>query len=173
MLFGIWWQHAAFWVFCLLAGRSLDSELPPLENLITRALQFHLERWQNELISLSVQTWCLKCLVSSWTPQSPHSLWMSSWIYWDLRFPELPCVELLLGTPGRVTHFTESCPKCVGCSTELSGLDSSKANGGPVAHQTLLLLFVFCIVQGLLFLEKFGFFFSGHSKAFLRCLFLF
>lgn len=82
-------------------------------------------------------------------------------------------MELLLGTPGRVTHFTESCPKCVGCSTELSGLDSSKANGGPVAHQTLLLLFVFCIVQGLLFLEKFGVFFSGHSKAFLRCLFLF
>lgn len=110
------WQHAASWVFCLLAGKSLDSELPPLENLVYQSIAVSpgkVTKWTNLSWWEITKTWCLKCLVSSWTPQSPHSLWVSSWIYWDLSF-----------------------------STELSELDSSKASGGPVAHQTLLLLFL-------------------------------
>lgn len=59
-------------------------------------------------------------------------------VFWDLTFPELPCMELLLVAPGGVTHFPESCPKSV---LDVL-LDSSKATGGPVAHQTVLLPFI-------------------------------
>lgn len=68
--------------------------------------------------------------------------------------------------------------ECAGCSTELSGLDSSKANGGPVAYPTLLFPF-FLYSSGtviLLFLERFlGFFvfFPDCSKGSLQCPLLF
>lgn len=139
---GIWFTACCF-LSVLCAGWKVSwlSEVPPLENLITRALQFHLERWQNELTSLNVQTWCLKCLVSSWTPQSPYSIWVSSWIYWDLSFQSCPVWTFPCDTWESHTLSRELPRESVGCSSELSGLDSSKASGGPVAHQTLLLPF--------------------------------
>lgn len=168
---GIWFTACCF-LSVLSAGWEVSwlSEVPPLENLITRALQCHLKRWQNELTSLNVQTWCLKCLVSSWTPQSPYSIWVSSWIYWKL--PELPCVDLLLVTPGRVTRFPGSCPKsmldvlvnCQGCI--LQKLVEVQL------HIRLCCFLFSCIVQGLLFLERFFFFwlFQSLSEVFVALL---
>lgn len=158
MLFGIWLTACCF-LSVLSAGWEVSwlSELPPLENLITRALQFSLRRWQNELICLYIQTWCLTCLASSWTPQSPYSLWVSSWIYWDLSFPELPCMELLLVTPGRATHFSESYPKSVlDVLLNFQGWILPKPMEVQL-HIRLCCFLFFCIVQGLLFLERFFF----------------
>lgn len=50
----------------------------------------------------------------------------------------------LLVTPGKVTHFPDRCLKSVladVCLIDLLGLDSSKADGGPVACQALLFPF--------------------------------
>lgn len=93
----------------------------------------------------------------SWTPRSTYSLWVSSWIYWDLSFPELPCMELLLVTPGRATHFAESCPKSVlDVLLNCQGWILQKPMEVQLQIRLCCFLF-FCIVQGLLFLERFFF----------------
>lgn len=140
-------ECALCWLGSLLTLRVASSWEPD-----DQSIAVHLERWQNELMSLTVQIWYLKCLVSSWTPQSPYSLWVSSWIYWDLSFPELPCQELLLVTPGRVTHSQIAAPGV--CWMFCWILQE------PVEVQLHIRLCCFlfsCIVQGLLFLERFFF----------------
>lgn len=137
MLFGIWLTAC-----CFLSVLSLDSQSC---HLLRAWLPEHCSfTWKSDKMNSSLIVYKLH-VWSVWCPAELHNLPIACECLHGFivtsAFQSCPVWSFSLWHLGESKELSKELPQeCVGCS-ELSGLDSSKVNGGPVAHQTSLLLF--------------------------------